>query len=89
MDITIDTTPDSLGWGSVDVQGSVPNRTAVKASILDSQGLPILGMENRSLPVHLADLYGLTSFDSSLGIHIRIEMETMDEHRTPRIQQGP
>ena len=62
--------PDSLGWGSVDVQGSVPNRTAVKASILDSQGLPILGMENRSLPVHLADLYGLTSFDSSLGIHI-------------------
>ena len=79
--------PDSLGWGSVDVQGSVPNRTAVKATILDSQGLPILGMENRSLPVHLADLYGLTSFDSSLGIHIRIEMETMDEHRTPRIQQ--
>ena len=79
--------PDSLGWGSVDVQASVPNRTAIKASILDSQGVPIFGMENRTLPVHLADLYGLTSFDSSLGIHIQIEMETMDEHRTPRIQQ--
>ena len=47
---------DSLGWGSVDIDGKVPEGTSVIGTILDSLGNPIPGYIDRSLPIHLADI---------------------------------
>ena len=78
---------DSLGWGSIDIDAKVPEGTHVLASVLDSQGSPISGFINQSFPVHLADLNGLSSINSDQGIHLRLQLSTNHEHRTPRINE--
>ena len=78
---------DALGWGSVDINGKVPEGTSVLASVLDSQGSPVVGYIDRRLPMHLADLHGQSSLDADNGIFLRLQLSSSEEHRTPRISE--
>ena len=78
---------DSLGWGSVDIDGKVPEGTSVIGTILDSLGDPIPGYIDRPLPIHLADINQNPSIDSNNGIYLRLQLSSSEEHRTPRITE--
>ena len=78
---------DSLGWGSIDIDAKIPEGTSVLATVLDFQGNPISGFNNKQFPVHLADIHGLSGFDSGQGIYLQLQLSTLEEHRTPRIHE--
>ncbi len=74
---------DAVGYGTVTIGGEIPQGTIVLATVLDSTWTPIVGYNERSLPLNLR---GISPFTHS-SIYLRMELSTADTYRTPIIQQ--
>jgi hypothetical protein len=70
------------GYGSAVIGGEIPPETSVSATVIDSSGTPILGYEERELPL---DLQGIRP-DLHSTIHIRLDLASDSALRTPILQ---
>lgn len=76
-------TPDPLfGWGQLDGFVHEPVNTTVRFDVLDANGTPIPGYQNRTLPVDLP--LDVAQFPA---LHIRTHMTSLDRLLTPHVER--
>ena len=76
-------TPDPyFGWGQLDGFVQEPMNTSVRFDILDHNGVPIPGFENRTLPIDLPlDVLRYPS------IQVQVRMSSLDRLITPNVER--
>ncbi len=76
-------TPDpNFGWGQLDGFVYEPENTTVRFDVLDGNGTPILGYQNRTLPIDLP--FAIQEFPH---LQIRSHLTSTDRLLTPHIER--
>ncbi|HJL97656.1 MAG TPA: hypothetical protein QF401_05830 [Candidatus Poseidoniaceae archaeon] len=76
-------TPDPLfGWGQLDGFVFEPENTSVRFDILDGNGTPIDGYQNKTLPLDLP--FDTLQFPT---LHVRVNLTSLDRLVTPYIER--